>query len=231
MLALLPVALDAQQINRRPVDFLNSARAEIAANKPDSAIALLRAITVPSTKASRLEQAEAFLWLGVADFYKGRDSIASADFRAALDEDPVMVPTDILARLDSSLAVLWEAQQTTAICGEPLPAWFAPGASQGGPLNAAARAAQPPQMTYGPLLTYPDRLRRRSVEGRVIVRVIVDTTGRVQGGSARILQSADPGFNRSVIDYAEQAEFRVAIVRGVPARSCIAIPVDFSIRR
>jgi TonB family protein len=231
IVALAPAALRGQQVNRPPSDVLSSARAQIAANKPDSAITLLRVITSPSTNASKLEQAEAFLWLGVADFYKGRDSIASSDFRAALDDDPVMVPTDMLARLDSTLAVLWEVQQTTAICGESLPAWFAPGGAQGGPLNAAARAAQPPQMTYSPLLTYPDGLRRRNVQGRVVVRVIVDTTGRVQGGSARILQTADPGFDRGVIDYAEHTEFRVAIVRGVPTRSCVAFPVDFTIRR
>jgi TonB family protein len=231
LVAFLPSALCAQQVNRRPADFLNDARAQLAANRTDSAIVLLRVVTAPATKASRLEQAEAFFWLGIADFYKGRDSIANVDFRAALDHDPLMQPTDMLARLDSALAGMWEAQQTAAICGEPLPAWFAPGAPQGVPLNAAGRAAQPPLMMYSPLLTYPDRLRRNNIGGRVVVRVIVDTTGRVQSGSVHILQTPDPGFNRAVIDYAGHVEFRVAIVGGVPTRSCVAIPVDFTIRR
>lgn len=49
-----------------------------------------------------------------------------------------------------------------------------------------------------PVPKYPERLRSAHVEGRVNVRFIVGTNGRVEGGSIKILDSPDPAFSEEV---------------------------------
>jgi TonB family protein len=98
-------------------------------------------------------------------------------------------------------------------------------------MNAEARAAQAPEIVSGPPLWYPDNLRRAFIQGRVLVRAIIDSSGKAERGSVRVLFTPNPGFNQPVIDYTEHAQFSVAVSRGVRTRSCVVIPVDFKIKR
>ena len=108
---------------QRPAQLLADARDQIRAQKLDSAITLLHAITT-SGEADSSERAEAFVWLGVATFYQGHDSAVTYAFRDALGSNPLLTPASHLARLDSGLAALWEHEQTIVLCGESLPAWL-----------------------------------------------------------------------------------------------------------
>lgn len=174
------------------------------------------------------------MWLGVVSFYKGTDSATSAAFRDALRNEPLLIMGPRLARLDSSLATIWEKEQTVTLCGESLPAWGSPaGSAVSAPaINADARAAlRPPEILSGPPVQYPDYLRSAYVQGRVIVRAIIDTNGHAENGSARVLRTPHAGFNAVVVEYMEKAQFRAATSSAGPVRSCVIVPVDFTIKR
>jgi len=223
-----PLCLNGQ----RASELLADALTQVRAHRLDSAITLLHTIT-SSGQADSSERAEAFLWLGVATFYKGQASAAAGSFRNALGIDPLLTPAGVLVSLDSGLAALWENEQTYALCEEALPAWLPPSGSSTteNPLNSGARAAQVPTIVSGPRLWYPDNLRRAGIQGRVLVRVIVDTLGRAERGSVRVIWTAHRDLNKPVIEYMEHARFSAAILSARRARSCVVLPVDFKISR
>lgn len=227
ILVVAPSFLGAQE-----PQLLVDARAQLARRNLDSAITLFGAVASDQHADSSV-RAEALMWRGVAFFYKGQDSSGHTDFREALRHDPLLLGAPALARLDPALADWWEREQTLAVCGEALPAWGWP---PGGPsfaaaaMNADARAGEAPVIVSGPHLSYPDGLRSALIQGRVLARLIVDTSGNTERGSVRIITAAHRGFRQPVIHYAERARFNAAVFRGVRVRSCVVLPVDFKLR-
>ena len=78
---------------------------------------------------------------------------------------------------------------------------------------------------------YPDSLRAQGIEGRVIVQVIVDTAGRVEPGSAAVVQSPNAGFDQPAIDFVYAAQFRPAQRDGHAVRAVVDVPIDFKLDR
>jgi len=76
---------------------------------------------------------------------------------------------------------------------------------------------------------YPDSLRVRGIEGRVVVVVVVDSTGRAVPGTARVVHSPNPGFDQTAIDFVNAAQFRKW--RGRATRALVTVPIDFKINR
>ena len=87
-----------------------------------------------------------------------------------------------------------------------------------------------PELLAGqsPRPEYPDAMRWAGIQGRVLLQAVVDTLGRVESSSIRITQSPNPGFDRSVRDWALKARFRPARLHGRPVRVVISLPIDFS---
>ena len=88
-----------------------------------------------------------------------------------------------------------------------------------------------PEVVSGPPMLYPPLLRQAGIQGRVLVQAIIDTNGRAEPASIRILQSADPGFDASARDYVRLAHFRPARIKGRGVRVLVNLPIDFKIRR
>jgi TonB family protein len=88
-----------------------------------------------------------------------------------------------------------------------------------------------PEYLSGPIPVYPELLRRAGVEGRVLLQAIVDTTGRVDTASLKVLSSPNPGFNESARQWLSRAIFRPARVHGRIVRSLVNLPIDFKINR
>lgn len=88
---------------------------------------------------------------------------------------------------------------------------------------------QQPHLVSGPILTYPAPLLLSRVTGRVVVEAVIDTTGRVEEETVRIVESSDPGFNESAKVYVEAARFTPARIAGraVPVR--LQMPVEFKL--
>lgn len=88
-----------------------------------------------------------------------------------------------------------------------------------------------PEIIWGPVLRYPDDLRRRGIQGRVLVQAIVDTSGRAEPQSVHVLRSADPGFDGYAKAWVLAAHFRPAYLKGRPAQVLVQVPIDFHIRQ
>jgi TonB family protein len=87
-----------------------------------------------------------------------------------------------------------------------------------------------PEILWGPRLQYPDLLREASIQGRVVVQAIIDTTGRAELRSVKVVQSPNPGFDQPAEDYVRRAVFRPARLHGRAVRVLINLPIDFKIK-
>jgi TonB family protein len=86
-----------------------------------------------------------------------------------------------------------------------------------------------PEILSGPQLQYPDLLRQAGIEGRAIVQAIIDTSGRAEPASVKVVQSPNPGFDQAARTYVLRALFRPARVHGRAVRVLINQPIDFKI--
>lgn len=76
-------------------------------------------------------------------------------------------------------------------------------------------------------VTYPEILREKMAEGRVTVKVTLDSFGKVK--AYEVLQSPDPAFSREVARVMDSTPAVVSNQAYFGARKLI-IPVDFSLR-
>lgn len=95
----------------------------------------------------------------------------------------------------------------------------------------ASIVEEQPERLAGPQPPFPELLKQAQIQGRVLARAIIDTTGRIEPNSIKILQTPNPGFNAGVIDALRKSLFRPARVHGRAVRIMIDIPFDFTIKR
>jgi protein TonB len=86
-----------------------------------------------------------------------------------------------------------------------------------------------PTVLSAPAPPYPQMLRDAGIQGRVLLEVIVDTAGRAEPSSVKILQSPSSGFDGPVTRWALKARFRPARLRGRAVRVLIEVPIDYSV--
>ena len=78
---------------------------------------------------------------------------------------------------------------------------------------------------------YPDMLRQAGVEGEVLAQFVVDTTGRAEPGSLKILKSSHDMFVQSVKNALPQMRFIPAEVGGRKVKQLVQQPFSFSITK
>ena len=78
---------------------------------------------------------------------------------------------------------------------------------------------------------YPDMLRQAGVEGEVLAQFVVDTTGRAEANSLKILKSSHDLFIQSVKNALPQMKFIPAEVGGRKVKQLVQQPVTFSISK
>lgn len=78
---------------------------------------------------------------------------------------------------------------------------------------------------------YPESLRRAGVDGRVLVRFVVDTLGNIDMGSVQVLASTHDLFTRAVRDALGNFRFRPAEARGHRVQAMAEMPFEFQIRK
>src|SRR5438445_12577407 len=71
-----------------------------------------------------------------------------------------------------------------------------------------------PSVLSGPQPQYPELLRQAGIQGRVMVQAIIDTTGRAEPPSLKVISSPNPGFDQPAKTYVLKALFRPARVHG-----------------
>ncbi len=88
-----------------------------------------------------------------------------------------------------------------------------------------------PRLLSHPPLRYPEQLRRARIEGRAVVRVIVDVTGRVEPTAIKVVRSDNPAFDRPAMDMMLGARFEPGRVTGRPTRVLLDYTVEFRMPR
>jgi len=88
-----------------------------------------------------------------------------------------------------------------------------------------------PAVLSGPVPVYPELLKQAQITGRVLVQAIVDTLGRAEPTSVKVLQSPNPGFDQSAKNYVLKCLFRPARVHGRAVRVLVQIPIDFRLKQ
>src|SRR5438105_6102212 len=83
-----------------------------------------------------------------------------------------------------------------------------------------------PVFLSGAPLQYPTLLRRAGIRGTVLVRAIIDTTGRAEPASVQVVKSPHPGFDQAARNAVLQARFRHGRFRGRAVRVWIDFPVE-----
>jgi protein TonB len=99
----------------------------------------------------------------------------------------------------------------------------------GNEVYAEAIVEEKPALLSAAPPTYPNLLREAGIQGRVILRAIVDTAGRIEPSSIKILQTPNPAFNEPTRQWVLKALFRPARLHGHAVRSYVNLPVDYSL--
>ncbi len=86
-----------------------------------------------------------------------------------------------------------------------------------------------PALLSAPAPVYPAFLKQAGIQGRVILPAVIDTTGRVEPASVRIMKSSHPAFDQPTKDWVLKALFRPARVHGRSVRVAINLHVDYAI--
>lgn len=87
-----------------------------------------------------------------------------------------------------------------------------------------------PRFLRGPMLTYPEGLRLQGITGVVWAQFIVDSTGRPEVSTLRVLYSNSPDFSMAVRRWAEAAQFEPASIDGHPRAALVELPFTFTLR-
>lgn len=77
---------------------------------------------------------------------------------------------------------------------------------------------------------YPEPLRRAGVEGNVMVRFVVDTTGRIDMSAVEILSSDHALFSASVRDALARMRFSPSMVGERKVKALAVMPFRFTLR-
>ena len=87
-----------------------------------------------------------------------------------------------------------------------------------------------PLLLTAPIPAYPTRLREAGIQGQVIIEAVVDTLGRVEPGSIRVVSSDHADFEAPATASIRASLFRPARVFGRGVRVLVRVPVAFRLR-
>src|SRR5215217_1104782 len=80
-------------------------------------------------------------------------------------------------------------------------------------------------------LRYPDMLRSANVEGEVLAQFVVDTTGRFESGTFKVLKSSHELFTAAVKSALPNMKFYPAEVGGRKVKQLVQQPFTFSLQK
>ncbi len=93
-----------------------------------------------------------------------------------------------------------------------------------------ASVDEPAAIVSAPPLEYPPALRQAGLQGRVTVQAVIDTLGRAEPASLKVIARPNTAFDQSARAYVLHAVFRPARVKGRAVRVLIKVPVDYRIK-
>lgn len=120
--------------------------------------------------------------------------------------------------------VSFDAGSISAAVGNaaPLPGSAGPGVYHGEQVERSTAS-----LPGNPLPAYPEALRVAGLRGEVLMQFVVDTAGRVEAGSVRILASSHPLYDAAVRAVLPRYRFTPATVGGAKVRQLVQMPFAF----
>ena len=94
---------------------------------------------------------------------------------------------------------------------------------------AEAAVDERAEILSAPPLEYPPALRHAGLQGRVSVQAVIDTLGRAELASVKVIARPNTAFDESARAYVLHAVFRPARIKGRAVRVLIKLPVDYRI--
>jgi protein TonB len=107
----------------------------------------------------------------------------------------------------------------------------APGSGAGhsqfcrGDENDSADCITPPRQIYAPDPEYPVKERNTGHQGRVVLRLVVDTDGVAHG--ITVSESLSPAFDAAALEAVKNWKFSPATKNGKPVVAHVAVQVTF----
>jgi tetratricopeptide (TPR) repeat protein len=189
----------------RSAELLATARAHIAVQQWDSADAELSAALEIAPYI--MDSSWTYIWRGVLEYQQGRQQLARVSFRRALalHPDPGVRGLDTIS---TGLANLYDREFRAL---RTFRSWD---------------LDQPARWTTRPEFAYPRGLSPRRRAGEAIVRVIVDTAGRVDDRNIEIIAIPDSAFSEPLRRLMTEVGFTPARIAGKPVRSLLYYRVD-----
>jgi tetratricopeptide (TPR) repeat protein len=151
----------------------------------------------------------AYVWLGVLEYKSGHHELARRSFRRAL----ALYPDPGIRGLDTISSEVANLFDTESRATRTFRAWD---------------LDQPVRWLAVPQFAYPRELRPRRVSGRAVVRVIVDTLGRVDERNIEILETPDPAFATPLKQMMTAVVFSPARIAGKPVRSLVSYRLELT---
>jgi len=100
------------------------------------------------------------------------------------------------------------------------------------PYMEAVVEERPEQITNTCVLgTYPAILSQAGIEGRVTVEFVIDTLGRAERNSLRVVNSAHQLFDAPARSTVLSCRFRPGRIQGRAVRVRVQMPINFQIQR
>ena len=172
---------------------LVAARSALRGAQLDSAEIFLRQALDSTSGATKSDRVEAWLLIGVARYYAGNDSGVAAAFREALALEPQLAAPS-LGQYDASLVALLEAQRRPAL--DPLARATSLDTVEAQVcVPSCPKGLSPPRERSFPVLDWNSGELDPSMaprDARLAVRFIVDTAGRVDTLSIRVVANNFP---------------------------------------
>lgn len=149
---------------------------------------------------------------------------------------PLVVPTVIavtVPAVDVPPLPDWAAPPPGPVTGTPgvgVPGPTGPPSPPVAPVDVQV-VEEPPVLLAHPAPRYPDVLRQAGVEGRALVEAVIDTAGRAERGSIRVVSSTHALFASAASALVRGSRYQPGRVAGRTVRVRIVVPVTFTLRR
>ncbi len=83
----------------------------------------------------------------------------------------------------------------------------------------------PPKATYQPEPEYPDKARKKKIQGTVMVSIVITPEGTVR--DAKVVTSVDKNLDQRALEAVSKWKFQPATKDGKPVALCTVVEIGF----
>jgi len=157
--------------------------------------------------------------------------------QAPTTPQPVTLPLPTIDRVPTTITPVDPNTVSNVPIGPALPP-SGPAAGPTGPVSAPGGEAiearlveRPPRLLRSETPRFPEALRARGQNGRVVVQFVVDTLGRAEMSEFKVVDATDAQLGDAVRAVLPRFRFTPGEAAGRKVRTLVALPFDFTLVR